>query len=83
MALDAETRTFLAHHVGAEHDIPEALRPRLGGESVAELRADAAALATELGIAPQEPARARDEGGRFARTSSGMNSIIRQAAGRE
>jgi hypothetical protein len=81
--VDAETRSFLAHHVGAEHDIPEAIRPRLVGESVSELRADAAALAKQLGIAPQEPARERDEAGRFASTASGtMNRIIREAAGR-
>jgi hypothetical protein len=79
---DAETLSFLAHHVGEEHGIPEALRPRLAGETVAELRADAQALAKDLGLAAPEPARARDEGGRFARTSSGdMNAIIRAAAG--
>jgi hypothetical protein len=82
MELDAETRSFIAHHVGEEHDIPQALRSRLTGESLSELRADAASLASQLGIAPQEPVRGRDEAGRFASTASGgMSAIIRRAAG--
>jgi len=80
---DAETLSFLAHHVGEEHGIPEQLRSRLSGETVSELRADAAALAKQLGIAPQEPDRERDHGGRFASSASTMNRAIRQAAGYE
>jgi hypothetical protein len=80
---DAETLSFLAHHVGEEHGIPEALRPRLAGETVSELRADARALAKALGIAPQEAGRERDQAGRFATSSGAMNRIIRQAAGYE
>jgi hypothetical protein len=84
--MDAETRSFLAFHVGAEADIPEPLRARLAGESLQELRADAATMAKQLGMAPQEPARERDASGRFASTASGgasggMSAIIRQAAG--
>jgi hypothetical protein len=82
--VDAETAAFVAHHVGAEHDIPEALRSRLSGESLGELRADAKALAEQLGIAPRAPARQRDEAGRFASASSGgMSRLIRQQAGYE
>ena len=77
---DAETLSFLAHHVGEEHGIPEQLRSRLSGETVSELRHDASELAKQLGIAPVQE-RQRDEAGRFARTSSGFNRLIREAAG--
>jgi hypothetical protein len=81
--VDPETHAFVAHHVGAEHEIPEPLRSRLSGQSVAALRSDAATLAKQLGIAPQEPARERDSGGRFAsRAGGGMDALIREAAGR-
>jgi hypothetical protein len=78
--VDPESRAYIADHVGQENDIPEALRSRLNGESLAELRADAQAMREQLGIA-QEPARQRDQAGRFAKTSSGFSTLIRQAAG--
>jgi hypothetical protein len=81
MTLDPETHAFVAHHVGEEAGIPEALRPRLVGESVSELKADAAALAKSLA-----PAQERERGpdGRFAPgASGGMSAIIRAMAGRE
>jgi hypothetical protein len=67
---------------GDEHGIPAQLHARIAGEDLPSMRRDAKQLAREAGLA-EEPARERDERGRFARTSSGFNSLIRAAAGRE
>ena len=53
---------------------------RLHGETLSELRADASRLAKTLGVAETEPARDRDEGGRFS-GDAGMNEAIRAARG--
>ena len=55
--------------------MPEQLRGRLAGDSIASLRADAKKLAVELGYAEAQP---RAAGGRYARFSD----QIRAAAGR-
>jgi hypothetical protein len=81
MELDPETRAFLQDRVGEEHQVPEPLRSRLSGETVSDLRADAQALAKQLGIAPPAPERGRDQAGRFATASGGMSAVIRRAAG--
>jgi hypothetical protein len=67
---DDETQRVLRDVVGNEHAIPERLRGRLRGETIAELRKDAQVLARELGIAPEQP---RDEHGRFET----MDALIR------
>ena len=83
---DAETMTLLREIAASEAGLPPTLGSRISGSTIGELRADAAALASQLGVAPEEPARerdeaGRDEAGRFARTSSSFNRMIRDAAG--
>jgi hypothetical protein len=80
--VDDETRNFIAHHVGAEANIPEAMRPRIGGEDLGSMRRDAAELARQLGIAPPPQESARDSTGRFTGGASAINLAIRRKAGR-
>jgi hypothetical protein len=83
MALDAESRAALQQIAGEEAGIPERLHDRIAGEDVGSMRRDAGELATQLGIAPQQPERTRDEGGRFAeQPARGFTELIREAAGR-
>jgi hypothetical protein len=71
--------------IGHEYGLTPEQSKRLRGESADEVRADAKEMRHELGLAPldddEHDDRARDEHGRFAK-SSGMNAIIRQASGR-
>lgn len=72
--------------IGAEHELSPAQSARLRGSTAAELRADAAAMRHELGLAPlPDPRdRERDEQGRYRpRTSADdFNRLIRSVAGR-
>ena len=77
--MDDETRSYLANTIGEEFGVPQQLRSRLTGESLSELRADAQALAKQLGIAPE---RERDGGGKFTGGAADMNRLIREKAGR-
>jgi hypothetical protein len=73
--------------VGREHGLSEAQARRLVGGSLRELHADAAQMASELGVDdphPTDQGQARDQGGRFASSGEGrdMNRLIREASGR-
>jgi hypothetical protein len=79
---DNETAAYLRERVGAEHGLSAAQSRRLRGTTVAELHADAKAMAKELDVIdPSE--RARDQGGRFTGSENvAINEAIRQASGR-
>jgi len=80
--MDSDTHAFLRTSVAAEFALPAGWGDRLSGDSITALRADAAKLATVLGIREPEPVE-RDEAGRFA-SSSGhdrLNRELRAAAG--
>jgi hypothetical protein len=87
--MDDETTAQLLDYarqaVAREVGIPAQHAHRITGSNVGELRADAKALARELGVVDLTE-RARDDGGRYtAGEPDGreMNRLIRQAAGRE
>jgi hypothetical protein len=73
---DDETQRVLRNVAGGEHDIPERLRGRLRGETIAELRKDAQVLARELGLVQEQP---RDSSGKFAPT---MDELMRSGTRR-
>jgi hypothetical protein len=73
---DDETQRVLRDVAGDEHAIPERLRGRLRGETIAELRKDAQVLARELGLVQEQP---RDSSGKFA---SSMDELMRQGSHR-
>jgi hypothetical protein len=73
--VDAESLHALRDLSGAEHDIPQSVRHRLQGETLAELRSDARRLAEELGIRAKQP---RDQAGRY----DSIDETIRARAGR-
>jgi hypothetical protein len=79
--VDAESLNALRRVAGEEAGVPEQLHGRITGEDLPSMRRDASELAAALGIAPPEPGRERDERGRFSRTSSGFNALIRERAG--
>lgn len=66
--------------VARAHGIDERHAARITGSTMTELHKDATSMALELGVddPTQKP---RDEGGRFA-GKSGMDQMIRAAAGR-
>ena len=79
--MDDATRDYLREQVCVELGLPEAWGDRVRGNSIGDMRDDAARLARTLGLAVGEPesahTRQRDEGGRFA--SNDMNRLIRGA----
>ena len=85
---DDATLDFLRTSVAREAGLPESAARRLKGQTVGELRADAAVMRSEHGLPPldddKHDGRQRDESGRFAGTPAvgDMNTIIRAASGR-
>lgn len=80
--VDGELLSFVKGRVADEAQLPEGWSDRLHGSTLAELRSDAARLATTLGIADTtEPARGRGADGRFASGGDVMNAAIRSARG--
>lgn len=70
----AALQTLAAETAG----IPPELRSRLRGQTLGELRDDAARMAEELGIGKGRPRR--DAAGKYS--SADMSQLIREAAGR-
>ena len=75
-SVDAETLQPCSPSSVASAGLPAGLHSRLTGDTVAELRTDAAKLAKQLGLRGAE----RDATGKFA--SRDVNAAIRAAAGR-
>lgn len=83
MSVDDELVSIARTALGQEAGLTAEQSRRLRGETAAELRADAKAMRSELGLPPLDE-RERDEQGRFRAAESGvdMNRMIRAAAGR-
>jgi hypothetical protein len=79
---DDELYAIARASIGATFGLSEAQSRRLHGATAAEIRADAKAMARELGLEVDNDDRGRDERGRFAESGSSMNALIRQASGR-
>jgi len=81
--MDDELVSIARVAIGEQHGLTPQQSKRLRGDTAAELRADARAMRTELGLEPLDE-RERDEHGRFRSAESGvdMNRRIREAAGR-
>ena len=85
---DDEVLAIAKASIGAQYGLSDAQSRRLVGTTAAEIKADAKAMARELGIAVDDDDdrarddRARDDRGRYATTGRSMNAIIRQASGR-
>jgi hypothetical protein len=84
MSDDAELLDYVRARVGDEYGLSEAQAARLRGRSLGELRADAKAMRSELGLEPLDEGAARDEAGRFTAAGNAvdMNTAIRRASGR-
>jgi hypothetical protein len=81
--VDDELLSIARASIGAEVGLSPAQSCRLIGETAADLRLDAKAMARELGLVTDaDPPR--DHGGRFAKSGGiyDMNAMIRRAAGR-
>jgi hypothetical protein len=79
--VDDELVTIARTAIGAEYGLTPEQARRLRGDTAGELRADAKAMRSELGM-PALDERARDRRGRFDSESADMNRRIREALGR-
>jgi hypothetical protein len=83
---DDELYSIARTSIGAEQELTPEQSARLRGQTAAELRDDAKQMRRELGMPVDD--RPRDEAGRFRERNAvdlhrSMNSLIRQAAGRQ
>jgi hypothetical protein len=77
--VDEELAQIARAAIAAEFGLTPEQARRLHGETAAEVRADAKAMRSELGL-PNLDDRERDKRGRFK--GGTMNELIRQASGR-
>jgi hypothetical protein len=79
--VDDELLSIAKASIASEFGLSAEQSRRLHGETASEIKADAKAMAKELGIAVDD--RQRDDAGRFAGGENAkINTALRRAAGR-